>query len=219
MTWPTYEPSDLAEFTGDPTVAQLPFAPQAIMQATLLLQAATCLYDIPEGDPLAVEFMKMAVMSIADSFILKQPHREVLANPFVSENIGSYSYSKRQAYRTTQAVVNGMPTGDTWFDIAVGRYGVCDASFFASGGVAVFEYDGIFRAHSVDDTDHMQLLGPADFNNERSVRDVVSPLFDPDRNVEVVGGGEEIVWDDPEMPHVPDGWQEDPDNPGFVIAP
>lgn len=215
MTWPTYEPSDLATFTGDPNVATLPFAAQAIAQASLLLRAATCLFDMPsDADALMADMVKSAILSMADTFILRQPYREVVANPFMSETIGSYSYSKPHAKQVALSVTNGQSTGDLWFDMVVNRYGVCDASLFASGGIAVFEYDGIFVPTSED---HQRLLGPADLNREGSVRDYVAPLFDP-RN-EIIGGGEEIIWDDPEMPHIPEGWQEDPDNPGFVIAP
>ena len=217
MTWPTYTPDDLAGFSGDDDVKSMPFTPMAITQATLLFKIATCLSDLPDGDD-NQNLAKFAILSMADSLLLEQPYRKVKASPFNSENIGSYSYSKvysrRQAQAITSTIVNGQPTGNEWFDLAVSKLSACSNIDFAGGGIEIFEHDGIF---SVRGSGYDRFLGPADLHpNPWSVEDSLPILFDPDREIVVDG---EIIFDDPELPSAPASWVEDPNNPGFMIAP
>jgi hypothetical protein len=101
-----------------------------------------------------------------------------------------------------------------WFDLAVVKLSQCANIDFSGGGIEIFEHDGIF---SVRGSGYDQLLGPADIRiNPWAVEDNIPILFDPDREIVVDGA---VVFDDPELPSVPDTWIEDPNNPGFMIAP
>lgn len=147
MGYPTYTVSDLSLFTGRPVASFAePFTSgSAIPQATLLFKIGTCLASIEELTPEEQNLAKFAILSMADAITLSQPYQGVLANPFASETIGSYSYSK-----VSGAILAGVPTGISWFDVAIQELSVCDrdgsaGSTFASGGIEVFDYDGVFR--------------------------------------------------------------------------
>lgn len=140
MAYPIYTKEDLASYTGRDLTEYSGFSDTAIQQATLLFKIATCLADLPD-DPIQVELAQYAILSIADAIVLAQPFQKVIANPFSSESIGSYSYSK-----ASKAVAAGLPTGISWFDLAVGQMSVCEISdgMPTGGGIEVFEHDGSF---------------------------------------------------------------------------
>lgn len=172
MAYPTYTATDLATFSGREVATYGNFAAQALLQATLLFKIGTCLADFPAPDAnngIDYELAKFGILSMADAIFLVQPFQTVLSSPFSSETIGSYSYSK-----VSTAVASGIPTGVTWFDIAVGKLSVCDdltASIF-SGGIEVFEHDGVLvagaaegntRLVSASDTDGGGFADPSDY--------------------------------------------------------
>lgn len=141
MVYPTYTKQDLADFSGRDVVTYTAYAEtSALPQATLLFKIGTCLADFPT-DPTQAALAKMAILSMADAIVLVQPYQTVIANPFSSETIGSYSYSK-----VASAVASGLPTGIAWFDLAIKELSVCDINdnIPSGGGVEVFEYDGLF---------------------------------------------------------------------------
>lgn len=156
MAWPTFTVADLATNSGRPQASYTGYANQAIAEALLLFKIYTCLKDWPsntDDDQLA----QYAVLSMADAFITSQPYALTMGSPFSSESIGSYSYSK--AMKKLQA---GLPTGLTWFDLAISQLGVCESGpngGIAHGSMEVFERDGYFHT---DSTGKKRVLGPKD---------------------------------------------------------
>lgn len=134
--YPELDVSNLATQAGEDVSAytNLPFVDEAIRQATLLFKVGTCLSAFPDNE-LDAELAETAIVAMADAIYWAQPFQAVLRNPFSSETIGSYSYSKLQ-----QAVSAGLPTGVSWFDYTVGKLSVCDTNGqLWSGGTNVFE--------------------------------------------------------------------------------
>lgn len=157
MAWPTYTIADLALNTGRPEASFVPYANVAISQSLLLFKLYSCLKDWPT-DEVEAELAKQAVLSMADAFVVSQPYSVTAGSPFQSETIGSYSYAK-----SAKQLQAGLPTGLSWFDLAIQQLGICDSGpgrGVSSGSLTVFENDGIF---SEDSEGHRTLLGPADF--------------------------------------------------------
>lgn len=143
--YPQYDIQDLSDFSGRPVgeYTNTAYAATALAQAILLFRLGTCLKEWPD-DPTMAELAKMAILAMADSIYLVQNYQKILASPFSSETIGSYSYSK-----VAGAVMTGLPTGIGWFDMAVSQMGVCDLEQGTvipgmGGGIEVFENDGYF---------------------------------------------------------------------------
>ena len=135
--YPTYAAGDLATYSGRSEASYGTFATEAIAQATLLFKLGTCLTDWPT-DPTKAELARYGILAMADAIALAQPYQRQLANPFSSETIGSYSYSKAAG-----AVSKGLPTGISWFDMAIQTLGVCviEEDLPWSSGIEVFEHD------------------------------------------------------------------------------
>jgi hypothetical protein len=129
---------------------------EALTQARLLFKLSTCLADWPD-DPDEASLARYAVLSLADQLTLDQKHAVTVASPFQSESIGSYSYSKTSV-RTK--VLQGLPTGVSWFDLAVERLGVCEVgAHVESGSIQVFSDD----LQLLEDPDgRVHVLGPRD---------------------------------------------------------
>jgi hypothetical protein len=138
MAYPVYTAADLATFSGRPESEYTAYADQALLQATLLFKIGTCRAE-PPAEGLGWDLMKFAILAMADAIVLSQPHQKVLANPFNSETIGSYSYSK-----TAGAVAAAQPTGIMWFDMAMKELSLCSLSngLVPGGAIEVFEDDG-----------------------------------------------------------------------------
>jgi hypothetical protein len=157
VAYPTFTATDLANFSGRDVATYTGYATtSALPQSILLFKIGTCLADLPE-DPIKQELARMAILAMADAIVLSQPYQTVLANPFNSETIGSYSYSK-----VASAVNAGLPTGIAWFDMALRELSVCDLqdNIPSGGGIEIFEYDAAFAAgrHS----GNVKLLSPKD---------------------------------------------------------
>lgn len=124
MPYKTYTRQMLADFTGRP-LASFPegyVTASAFPQALLLFKMGTCLASLDDLTEDQKQLADFAILSMADAIHLSAPYQTVLASPFNSESIGSYSYS-----RAAQAVSKGLPTGIGWFDIAMQELSVCDA--------------------------------------------------------------------------------------------
>lgn len=141
MAFPTYTLADLSEVTGRSAISytNLSFVGQAIKQSTLLFLIGTNRSDAPTFGA-ELELMKLGILHMADAIYLSQPFAEELATPFQSENIGSYSYTKMAG-----AVMHGLPTGVSWFDLAVQRLALGRPTDFITGGIEVFENQNRYR--------------------------------------------------------------------------
>lgn len=161
-TYPNFTVNDLSDFSGRPVseYTNSGYVATSIAQAMLLFKLGTCLKEWPD-DPTMAELAKMAILSMADSIYLVQPFQKILSNPFSSETIGSYSYSK-----VAGAVMSGLPTGITWFDMALSKLSVCDFEVGTvipgmGGGIEVFENDGLFTQGSGN---NLRFLSPQDLD-------------------------------------------------------
>ncbi len=162
--YPTYTVTDVSRFTGRAEDEYTDYIDQALEQAVLLFKIGTCLAGFPD-DLIDESLAKNGILSMADAIFLVQPFQATLATPFSSETIGSYSYSKLQG-----AVSAGLPTGISWFDLAVGRLSVCDDvdGVPFSGGINVHEeYKNPHGGYGA-------YLGPAEINGDFDGRS-----FDP----------------------------------------
>lgn len=154
--YPVFDVDGLADFTGRPVDSYSDYATQAIKQATLFFKKATCLAQFPT-DPDNAELATNAIYELADYFVLAQPYQTILATPFSSESIGSYSYSKMVSKITSR-----QKTDLLWFDMAVSDLGQCDfmgGGAFSMGGIEAFEHDSPMVAGS---NGNRRLVGPAD---------------------------------------------------------
>lgn len=165
--FPEYTVDNLSGFSGRAvgTYTNTAYVPTAIAQALLLFKLGTCLGDSWPDDPTLASLAEMAVLSMADAIYLSQPFQEVLSNPFSSETIGSYSYSK-----VAGAVMGGLPTGIMWFDLALTKLSVCDLEEGniipgMGGGIEIFENDGYFTGGTQDG--NVRLLSPQDISAAR----------------------------------------------------
>ncbi len=129
LTPPTV--TDLATFTGRPEASFPPFAATALLQSTLLFSFVTGLKEYPADADLA-QLAKFAILALADRLVLEQPYVATTNNPFSSETIGSYSYTKSN-YVTSVTRNTGGDTGIWWWDLAVDKLAAASASLVASG--------------------------------------------------------------------------------------
>lgn len=155
--FPTYTVTDVATATGNPEAEYSAFITEALSQAILLFGIATCLPDDQWPDNARnADMARLGVLHMADAIYWAQPWQKVLRNPFSSETIGSYSYSK-----LSSAVSAGLPTGVSWFDIATTKLSVCDvANGPAHGGWLVHE------ERKTADGGYGVFLGPAEQNGD-----------------------------------------------------
>lgn len=108
--------AELVTFTGRPASSFTAFADEALAQATLMFTFVTHLSEMPD-DPDKAQLARYAILEMADRILLEQPWATYKNNPFQSETIGSWSYSKSTA--TVRMVQQGMRTGLFWWDLAV----------------------------------------------------------------------------------------------------
>lgn len=161
MAYKTYTRQLVADFTGRP-IASFPetyLNLSAIPQSVLLFKLGTCILDPEQLNPDEQQLVDFAILSMSDAIHLAAPYQTALASPFNSESIGSYSYSK-----TAKAVQDGKDTGVMWFDLAIRQLSVCEADSgdVVSGGIEMFEHDGVYVAGSI--SRNVQYLSPADLS-------------------------------------------------------
>lgn len=143
----------LATFTGRGVDTYGPFAGSALAQATLLFGLRTRLTSMPT-DPDQALLATYAILQMADRMYLEQPNAQVLASPYQSETIGSYSYSKGSAVSKAQ---DGSLTGLYWWDLAMDQLANVLSAGVASGAITVLDSD------IYDDGDGTRVIfGPAD---------------------------------------------------------
>lgn len=149
LTPPTV--NDLANFTGQDAGSFLPFATEALTQATLLFELNTGLSEWPT-DALMLAIATRGVCDLGSFIYDKNPYRGVNAKPFTSETVGMYSYTLKQAQ-------SGEPTGLIFWDAAVTSLQTGDYSPYATGGISVFENDHL--VHTADGG--LKVMGPSDY--------------------------------------------------------
>jgi hypothetical protein len=157
--------AELATFTGRDEASFTAFAAQALAQATLLFRLRTKLTDYP-ADPDLEQLARMAILEMAYKLYLEQPHSEVLASPFSSETIGSYSYSKSATFLNAR---QGKDTGLLWWELAMDELAQADAVIAQHGSVKIA--DDLFINL---DTDETWILGPRELYNQPTI-----PGMDP----------------------------------------
>lgn len=203
MAYPAYSRQMLADFTGRP-VASFPepyTTSSAIPQSLLLFKMGTCLAapdDLSTDDKQLVDY---GVLSMADAIGLASRYTAVKANPFNSESIGSYSYSK-----AVHAVQNRLDTGVVWFDLAIDKLSICEGAEldFAQGGIEIFEHDGpVIGGRIGGQKGNVRFLSPQDINASRRFG------YDPAPGMQL-GAFIPLSGDDGD-------WIEDPDNPGLYF--
>ncbi len=133
--------SEMASFTGRPEAALGDFAPQALMQATLMFSILTKLEAYPASADLTL-LAKYAIMEMADRLLLEQPYAETRSGPFQTETIGSYSYSKITA--TSKLASQGLKTGLFFWDTALDELMEKGASGLTHGSVKVMNEEIVF---------------------------------------------------------------------------
>lgn len=148
LTAPTV--AELSAFKGRDTYG--PFADEALAQATLLFAVLTKRDSYPD-DAQGAALARNAIMEMADRFYLSQPHAEILASPFQSETIGSYSYAK-----VVQQARNNEPTGLFWWDLALDELSLKERSSVSSGAVTVFENEHMY----ISGEGRQAVINPAD---------------------------------------------------------
>ena len=181
--------TDLAFFSGRPQASYTGFATAALAQAAVMFTFKTEITDpaqfsgyknITAAD--AQQLATTGICSMADWLYLRQAYQQAIASPFMTETIGSYSYSKpiQEMARNAAALeVTGEATGVPLFDLAVqmlAQRTIAGGVF--SAAIAVFD-----RPRDPDDkaeyqvridpkTGMLMVLGPADMNK------VDFPIFD-----------------------------------------
>lgn len=165
MPYTTYTVQMLSNYTGRPAASfREPYTTSsAIPQALLLFKLGTCLASPDALTTDQKQLVDFAIMSMADAIQLASLYATVQANPFNSETIGSYSYSK-----VAKAVQQGQPTGITWFDLAIEQLSVCETTdgLSMTGGIEVFERSGGYFAPGHIGA-NVQFLTPADIEESR----------------------------------------------------
>ena len=168
--YPIITKQDVADFSGRPVASYAPYVDTAIRQALLLFKLGTCLANLPDDEDKR-ELATFAILAMADELTLQQKYAETKANPFSSETIGSYSYSKK----VQNDVKKGQETGVMWFDMALSQLSVCDKldGVPNSGGINIFDRDGeLFNQND----GYSDFVGPNDKYRHGFGNDV---LFDP----------------------------------------
>lgn len=147
--------SEMATFKGKADSFYTDFAEQALLQATLLLSLRTGLTEMPEGESEAL-LAKYAIMDLANQIYLETPYDQIIAKPFSSESIGSYSYSK-----SAQSARRGDSTGSMWFDLAVEKLSSLDGDYDVnSASISMFERNHLYK----DAEGNRYVLGPGDYD-------------------------------------------------------
>jgi hypothetical protein len=190
---PAYTVDDLATVAGrDPSFYDnAAFVPQAILEATLLFQLATNRADLPDDDQ-SVLLARLGILSMADAIYLVQPFQEQIAQPFNSETIGSYSYSRLQS-----AALGGLPTGISWFDTSIKYLNVGRATDLVFGGIETLEHDATYGKGSLGGNKRL-------ISARRQPRPARKPIEQLEPSGPLEGDGLE-------------GWLPDPDDPGFLL--
>lgn len=126
---------DLSGFTGHDPARYGSFVYEALEQAGDLFELATGLIALPVSG-LASRVARRGVLAMAEALFEGNAYREARFSPFRSETIGSYTYSLAEG-----SVLAGIPTGISWFDLAVDRLKVI-AETVSSRSISAFDRPG-----------------------------------------------------------------------------
>lgn len=186
--------AQLAMFSGRPEVSYTPYATSSLVQASIIFVTVTEINYGNNSDFAALNsddqlLATQAILAYADWIYLRQPYQQMIANPAMTETVGSYTYSKPPPIqvRNVQAQELGIgSTGIELWDTAVqylSKRSRASGIFF--GQLMCFERtgDSADREQSIvlrhdRSTGDLVLLGPGDFNK------VDMPGFGPDINGE-----------------------------------
>lgn len=142
---------NLADFTGKPSSYYGRFVTEALAQATDLFELGTCLTEMPT-DGLNLRLAQRGILSMTEVLYEGQASRDLRFSPYKTETIGSYSYSLAEA-----AVLQGIPTGISWFDLALSRLKV-GVPTVGNSSIHAFDRPGdLAERHG-----ELYLPGPAD---------------------------------------------------------
>lgn len=144
----------LAKFTGRPLdYFGGPFVVEALEQSGDLFQLATDRTELPAAETIEGRLARRGVLAMAEAFIEGNKSRDLRFSPFKSETIGSYTYTLAE-----QNVLAGVPTGISWFDIAVSRLALDIGTGVSNSSISAFDRLGDIVSISGRDV----LIGPAD---------------------------------------------------------
>jgi hypothetical protein len=161
---------DLANFTGKESIYYKRFVVESLLQAGDLFELATGLTELP-AEGLNLRLANRGVLSMAEALYEGQDSRDLRFSPFRTETIGTYSYSLAQ-----NAVLQGIPTGVAWFDLAVSQ--LRSEPAIESNSIHVYDrHNDTAEVHG-----ERILVGPADTNRFRG-----SPYTGRDSFVEHAG--------------------------------
>lgn len=155
MALPVPTVEQLADFTGREPGSYTAYAESALAQATLLLEIVTGITEMPTDATLS-QLAQNAILELADKLTYDQVYSQVIASPFQSETIGSYSYSKGVNF--AERAKTGQRLGLLWWDLALERLTGVDTGGAASGSIAVFDRTEI----TVDTDGNRAVLNPAE---------------------------------------------------------
>jgi hypothetical protein len=148
---------DLSQFTGkDIEHYDNNYVMEALAQAGDLFEIATRIPTLPDRNTLDGRLAVRGILSMAEALFEGNNYRDLRTSPFKSETIGSYTYTLVEG-----SVLQGIPTGISWFDLAVERlaWNSSDASqSISSTSIAAFDRPGDVRKIGQD----YILIGPAD---------------------------------------------------------
>ena len=150
---------DLARFTGkSPDHYTDPYVYEALAQAGDLLELASRVSVVPAEDTLLGRLARRGVLAMAEAIFEGNAVRDLRFSPFKSETIGSYTYSLAEG-----SVLAGIPTGISWFDVAVERLRL---AWSESGTISNSSISAFDRPKDVGTVgDRRILIGPADTEN------------------------------------------------------
>lgn len=164
------EMSDLVTFSGTQIAGQYytdtAYVATALQQATDLLTLVTDIEADPPETPVEIWRMtRNAILEMAEAIVIKQPYRAVVLNPFQSETIGTYTYSKLAKVAAHDSeVVGGQHM--RWWAQAIEYWDLQDV-YVESTSTHVFEDDNVWlrgRDPAVAGSGRRLVMGPIDID-------------------------------------------------------
>lgn len=153
---------DLSSFTGRGMDHYgSTFVQEALAQAGDLLELATGLTTLPAEDTLHGRLARRGVLAMADAIFEGNQYRDLKHSPFRSETIGSYNYQLAEGN-----VLAGIPTGISWFDLAVERLKNSTIAAISNSSIEAFPRPGDTGSLNGSEV----LIGPADTESFRQGR-------------------------------------------------
>lgn len=152
---------DLSTFTGKGVEHYgSAYVLEALAQAGDLFELATGLLAFPADGTLSGRLARRGVLQMAEAIFEGNTYRDLRYSPFRSEQIGSYNYAMAEGN-----VLAGIPTGISWFDLAVERL-KADVQSISNSSIAAFPRPGDLARMDGQDI----LVGPADTEEFRQGR-------------------------------------------------